>query len=98
MPTFEDYLPEEYAALWGCDPVYDRPPRLPGDGYLFYNFAVEQNDPDFLRKFIPAIERTIECVEVDGTSEENLVDLEDLLDYVKQLLNDALLVGSPTLW
>jgi hypothetical protein len=86
MSTFEDYLPEEYASLWGCDPVYDRPPRLPGDGYLFYNFTVEQNDPDFLRKFIPAIVRTIECVEVEGTSDENQADLEDLLDYVKELL------------
>jgi hypothetical protein len=83
---FEDFGPEEYAALWGCDPVYDRPPREAGDGYLFYNFAVERDDPDFLRKFIPAIERTIECVEVEGTSEEDMGDLEDLLDYVKELL------------
>ena len=94
MPSlFEDFGPEDYAALWGCDPVYDRPPRERGDGYLFYNFAVEKNDPDFLQKFIPAIKRTIECVEVEGTSEEDLVDLKDLLDYVKELLNDALLVG-----
>lgn len=55
MPTFE-----EYAAQWGGDPVYDKAPRLRGDGYLFYNFSVEGNDPEFLKKFLPAIERTIE--------------------------------------
>ncbi len=53
-PTFADAAsPEEYAALWGCDPCYDREPRRPGDGYLFYNFAVEQDDPKFLRKVSP---------------------------------------------
>ena len=85
--------PEEYAAFWGCDPVYDRSPRQRGDGYLFYNFAVEQDDPDFLRTFIPAIERTIRCVEVEGTSEENQADLEDLLAYVKDLLAEAEVVA-----
>ena len=50
---------EDFAALFGCDPVYDQPPRQRGDGYLFYNFAVEGEDPDFLQRFIPAIERTI---------------------------------------
>ena len=84
-----DIGPEDYAAQWGCDPVYDRPPRKRGDGYLFYNFAVEQDDPEFLRRFIPAIERTIQCVEVEGTSEEDQADLEDLLNYVKDLLAEA---------
>ncbi len=90
VPTFaNEYGPEEYAALWGCDPVYDRFPRQPGDGYHFYNFAVEQGDPEFLRMFIPAIERTITCVEREGTSEEDQADLEDLLSYVKELLVEA---------
>ena len=89
-PTFADEIgPEEYAAYWGCDPVYDRPPRNPGDGYCFYNFAVEQDDPEFLRKFIPAIERTIKCVEAEGGKEEDQADLEDLLEYVKELLTEA---------
>jgi hypothetical protein len=73
---------EEYAAFWGCDPEYDREPRLPGDGYMFYNFAVEYNDPDFLRRFIPAIERTIQCVDNDVDKE----GLGELLEYVQCLL------------
>lgn len=56
---------ESYAAQWGCDPVYDKAPRLRGDGYLFYNFGVEGHDPEFLKKFIPAITRTIKCVRED---------------------------------
>lgn len=77
---------EEYAALWGCDPCYDREPRKPGDGYRFYNFAVEQ-DPDSLREFLPAISRTISCVRQEGGSEEDIADLEDLAAYVEELLN-----------
>ena len=60
---------EDYAALWGCDPCYDHAPRLPGDGYLFYNFAVEGNDKGFLAKFLPAVLRTIE--EVKGRETKN---------------------------
>jgi len=94
MPMFpDDISPEEYAAQWGCDPVYDRLPRKPGDGYLFYNFAVEQNDPKFLRRFIPAIERTIQCIEVEGARQEDQADLEDLLAYVKDLLAEAEMTG-----
>jgi hypothetical protein len=54
--------PEEYAAYWGCDPCYDRYPRLSGDGYLFYNFQAQGNEPDFLTQFIPAIDRTIKAI------------------------------------
>ena len=78
--------PEEYAALYGCDPCYDKAPRLPGDGYMFYNFAVEQ-DPDFLRKFIPAIERTIEGMEFATTDRE---ELGELLEYVQNLLEEKI--------
>lgn len=79
---------EEYAALWGCDPCYDREPRLRGDGYLFYNFSVERDDPQFLREFLPAISRTIQCVEREGGSDEDIADLEDLAAYVRDLLTD----------
>ncbi len=65
-------------------------PNLPGDGYLFYNFSVEQDDPDFLRQFIPAIERTIQFVEQNPNrfppANEDAADLEDFLQYVKGLL------------
>jgi hypothetical protein len=80
----------EYAAQWGCDPVYDKPPRLPGDGCLFYNFSVEQNDPAFLERFIPAIERTIlEVKQRDCFDEIDLEDLQELLEYVQGLLEKA---------
>lgn len=74
---------EEYAAQWGCDPVYDKLPRQPGDGYLFYNFGSEcqERTPEFLTKFAGAIERTIA-----GTDNmEDREDLLDLLDHVKGL-------------
>jgi hypothetical protein len=78
----------DYAAQWGCDPVYDKAPRLPGDGYLFYNFAIEMDDPVFRAKFIPAIERTI-----SGCNDENDVEeLNDLLEYVKNCR-----IGVPSL-
>ena len=80
---------EAYAALWGCDPCYDRAPRLPGDGYLFYNFAVEGNDPAFLAKFLPAIGRTIQEVEQRKDDPEQAADLENLRilkDEVKERL------------
>ena len=69
---------EGYAALWGCDSCYDRAPRLPGDGYLFYNFAVEGNDPAFLGKFLPAVDRTIQEVEQRTADPERATDLENL--------------------
>jgi hypothetical protein len=91
LPTFKDadLSPEEFAAQWGADPVYMKAPNLPGDGYLFYNFSVEQDDPDFLRQFIPAIERTIQFVELNPDrfppANEDAADLEDFLEYVKGL-------------
>lgn len=81
-----DMSPEEYAALWGCDPCYDREPRKFGDGYKFYNFAVEQ-DADSLREFLPAIDRTIQCVQREGGPEEDIADLDDLAEYVRELLD-----------
>ena len=90
-PTFSDpdLCPEEFSAQWGADPVYMHDPNLPGDGYLFYNFSVEQDDPDFIQQFIPAIERTIQFVEWNPSRFENedVADLEDFLDYVNSLSN-----------
>ena len=83
---FSDMLPEEYAAMWGGDPDYMRAPNLPGDGYMFYNFAVEQGDPEFLRKFIPVIERTIQFCGQERYEPEEIADLEELLEHVKGLL------------
>jgi hypothetical protein len=78
---------EEFAAQWGCDPAYDRAPRKPGDGYLFYNFAVEKNDPEFLAQFIPAIERTIQLVQGNESNYDvdDLDNLQELLEYAKKL-------------
>lgn len=69
---------EEYAVLWGCDPCYDHPPRERGDGYLFYNFSEEGNDPDFLRRFIPAIDRTIEECKMPDTDPDKAGEPDDV--------------------
>ena len=82
------YEPGDYAALWGCDPMFDKPPREPGDGNLFYNFGSELQEmtAEYLEKFIGAIKRTI--AEVDGRKddperEEDLEGLNELLEHVK---------------
>lgn len=83
---------DELAAMWGCDPCYDSPPNLPGDGYKFYNFSVEKSDAEFLRDFAPAIERTIKSVELRRQadpqmfSDDDVEDLKDLLGYVQALI------------
>jgi len=88
----DNVSPEDYAAYWGCDPCYDRSPRLPGDGYLFYNFAVEKDNPEFLEKFISAIQRTIASVESEKSIgdvnllTEDILNLELLLNYVRELI------------
>ncbi len=72
----------ELCAMWGCDPCYDLPPRKKGDGYLFYNYAIEGDDPKFLQKFIPAVKRTIKsCVERNDKE-----DLEAVLVYLNKKL------------
>jgi len=84
--------PEEYAAWWGCDPCYDHSPRLPGDGYLFYNFNVEGHQPEFLRKFIPAIERTIaSCVD----RPHDQLGLQHLQEVCELRLNRSETVPKP---
>lgn len=84
--------PLSYAALWGCDPAYDKHPRLPGDGYMFYNFACHHDEPDFLRKFIPAIQRTMQAVEANpGDHDPNDLDeLGKLLEYVQSTLHSLI--------
>ncbi len=72
----------EYAATWGCDPVYDHAPNEKGDGYLFYNFNVEGYNPEFRAKFIPAIERTIKGC----TRKAERKRLTELLDYVRAMM------------
>lgn len=89
----QDLTPEDYAAQWGCGSPLPEPNK-PGDGFLFYNFAVEQNDPEFLKQFIPAIERTIQAVEQANTTDcspyeqNDLDDLQELLEYVQLLLGE----------
>ena len=74
---------EEYAAQWGCDPQYDRAPREPGDGYLFYNFGSERQErtPEFLTNFAAAIQRTI----AGCNDQQDRDDLGELLDHVREL-------------
>jgi hypothetical protein len=87
VETDLELSPEEYAALWGCDPQYDRPPRDWGDGYLFYNYSVEQSDPDFLRRFLGAIDRTIDGLDpADSDYETNKENLEALRENVEEQL------------
>jgi hypothetical protein len=86
------FVAADYAALWGCDPVSDKSPCHHGDGYLFYNYAVEGDDPAFLEKFIPAIERTREAEDARkgerGYDEwaENMDNLAALKDHCEKKL------------
>lgn len=80
-----EFTPEEYAALWGCDPQYDRSPRQRGDGYLFYNYAVE-GDFNFLRRFLGAIDRTIQGLHPGDADKDNL---EALREHVEEQLAEA---------
>lgn len=86
---FAESDPEGYAALWGCDPKYDKAPRKPGDGYLFYNFAsgeAKDRTPDNLKKFVAAIKRTIR-----GAKKSDKDDLYGLLDHVESLLKSEVI-------
>jgi hypothetical protein len=87
---FEDMDPASYAAMWGCDPVYDLPPRNRGDGYLFYNYSDEGDDPEFLERFLGAIDRTIASCELSPDSHEpyDVEDLEALKRHVQAELGE----------
>ena len=96
MFILDKYTPEEYATFWGCDPCYDRFPRIAGDGYRFYNFmGKERVTPEFLEYFIGAIDRTIEQVKmrtildpIHGREEQedDIQGLSELKSYVQGLL------------
>jgi hypothetical protein len=97
LPIFteDDLTPEEFAPLWGADPVYCKPPQEPGDGYKFYNFSDLQGKPDFLREFLPAIDRTIQLIQLhrqaDGEktfTSEDLYDMKEFRKYVQALLEE----------
>jgi hypothetical protein len=77
---------EEYAAQWGCDPCYDKPPRKRGDGYYFYNFSVEGNNLVFLQEFVGAIERTIQGL--DKRRRRDLWELQELLEEIQTRIVD----------
>lgn len=92
---------EEYAALWGCDPSYDRWPRHRGDGYLFYNYGSEREDPEFLKNFILAINRTIRDVynrglhdgELSDEAADDIINLRVLQNHCKRQLRILLNMG-----
>lgn len=84
---------EAYAGTWGSEPAYDHPPQKKGDGCLFYNFNEEGRNAEFLRKFIPAIDRCFKMVvESDAyeTAEkaEHLVNLKLLKKECQRRLKD----------
>lgn len=84
--------PVDYAAQWGCDPAYDKPPRRKGDGYLFYNFGSEHPTPERVTRFLGAIDRTIaarqQAVDVLGKDEAatDVANLTALREYVAGLI------------
>lgn len=69
---------EDFAGTWGCEPAYDKAPNLKGDGCLFYNFSSDacKSDPEFLKSFLPAIDRTISGT-TEQSDKEQLTDLKD---------------------
>ena len=88
----DDMTPEAYAAMWGCDPVYDKLPNQSGDGYQFYNFTVVsgwdiEQRLDFYALFLPAIERTIQSVQQrpDCFEPHDEADLLKLQQHVRAL-------------
>lgn len=97
-----EYSPEEYAAMWGADPVYCKAPQKPYDGYMFYNFGSEINTrtKDWLTDFSAAIDRLIESIKLNnfGTamgedgeeqSKIDIANLEQLKEYVQELLKEC---------
>jgi hypothetical protein len=89
------YSPGVYAAYWGCDPQYDTPPRLPGDGYLLYNLSANfPKDKAWYQKCFGAIERTIEQEKIRWKPEEkekmenNIDGLSQLRAYVQKMINN----------
>jgi hypothetical protein len=90
MQILNKYTPEEFAAMWGCDPAYDKAPRNPGDGYLFYNFGskLQQRDHIWLLGFAGAILRTMKGVVAAPHlhESEDLQGLLELMEYVTNMI------------
>lgn len=80
----EGVSPEEYASWWGCDPVFDKAPRHPGDGYLFYNFGskCQERTAEWLNTFAAAIGRTLK----GKLSSKDRRGLKLLMDHVTGLI------------
>lgn len=86
-----EMTPEDYSALWGCEPTYDNPPRKYGDGCMFYNYSAEKDNPEFLRNFLDAIDRTSQSVinsKYDNWKQD-LIDLDSLKKVVTEQLKIA---------
>jgi hypothetical protein len=88
---------EDYVALWGSDPSYDKAPLKHGDGVMFYNYALEKNNVQFLIKFHGAIERLIKKIQEEAkivfspaNNEKNLralqVYIQNRIDYLTKAL------------
>jgi hypothetical protein len=74
----------EYLSFWGCDPCYDKAPRLPGDGYTFYNYGPENNSREYLEsKLLPAIERQLQDTTLADLDRQNFGLIQK---YVKATL------------
>lgn len=74
----------EYLAFWGCDPCYDHAPRLPGDGYIFYNYGPEEGDPFYLTaQLLPALARQLQDPTLSPLDRENF---EKIVVYVRSRL------------
>lgn len=67
----------EYLAQWGCDPCYDKAPRLPGDGYHFYNYGPERTNPEYLAKLLPALIRQLADQSLTAADRGNLTAIRD---------------------
>lgn len=72
----------DYLNYWGCDPCYDKAPRNPGDGYIFYNYSIECNDQEYLEKLVSAIQRQLKDRKLSKIDRENF---KKILKYVKNL-------------
>lgn len=86
--------PYGYSALWGCEEIYDKPPRKKGDGNLFYNFSSQSSKYE-LKQLVGAIERTIEQVKdsryvYERRDVEDLTKLKKWVEYlIERKLNEA---------
>jgi hypothetical protein len=89
----QGHSPEDYAAMWGCDPAYDKEPRKRGDGYLFYNYGGDpmfQKFPKSLLDFIGAIDRTLKTAA--GKDQKGLMKLRQYVQ--KQLQALGIIISS----